>query len=262
MRLGRIDPQWFRDIQQDCAWIYANAGSSDVTQKGHVTNWTRPEGEVRQFSLFNLSGSSADTGGDFLRPDGAREKKLVFPECHALTRFAALFGPALRNLRLNGMGTASALSPHEENSISVTPSGPAYVVRFHLPIFTNDQAKVQLDGEEYDFAEGELYFFHHGCVHAASNEGPMPRYHLVLDCYLDETLFARVFPGGSTPDAGYVKYSEAQAIISGTPAPVASFVSESGAVRTTLTYGRKAPGRLAYYRKNYPSLFRFLPRAA
>ena len=63
--LGRLTPDWFEQIQQECSSIVASEGSSDVSAKEHVTNWTRPTGQVRQFSLFNMSGDSADYKGDF-----------------------------------------------------------------------------------------------------------------------------------------------------------------------------------------------------
>src|SRR5947209_2754225 len=97
LQLGKIDETWFRQIQADCSWIIENTGSSDVTGKGHVTNWTRPSGEVRQFSLFNISGNSADTAGDYGHLGDAKKKRLVYPQLEGLSRFARLFGPALRN---------------------------------------------------------------------------------------------------------------------------------------------------------------------
>lgn len=48
--LGTLEREWFADIQRECSWIISTAGSSDVTEKAHVTNWTRPTGQVRQFS--------------------------------------------------------------------------------------------------------------------------------------------------------------------------------------------------------------------
>src|ERR1051325_882958 len=102
MFLGKLDPHWFSQIQKECASIIAAAESSDVTKKRHVTNWTRPSGQVRQFSLFNTSGNSADTQGDYGYLGDATKKRLVFPEHEGIARFAKLFIPALRNLRKSG----------------------------------------------------------------------------------------------------------------------------------------------------------------
>jgi len=263
LRLGTLKPDWFEQIQGECSWIIKQAESSDVTAKDHVTNWTRPSGSVRQFSLFNMSGDSADTEGDYGYLGDAKRKKLVFPQLEGLRRFTNLFGPALRNLRLNGMGTKSALNAHEESSITLTGTGKQYITRFHLPIFTNKSALVYLDDESFHFAEGNLYFFHHGCVHAASNSGTEPRYHLVFDCFLDRDLFKRVFPGSASPDSGFSKTNAAAASMRGEPFHFPNFVREDHRViEGAINYGRAAPSVIEYYRKNYPSLFRMLPRHA
>lgn len=260
LQLGALDADWFRQIQGECSWIIDSAGSSDVTSANHVTNWTRPSGTVRQFSLFNTSGESADTKGDYGYLGDAKKKRLVFPQLEGLKRFAALFGPALRNFRLNGMGPASALDAHEEVSITATRFGHLYILRFHLPVFSNDSARVYLDNESFRYAEGNLYFFNHGCVHAAANGGPGPRYHLVFDCFLGATMFRRLFPGTPSPDQGFVKTSDETCVMRGEPHRFVNFVCEDRRlIEGRIDYGRQVPSMLAYYRRNYPSLFRLIP---
>ncbi len=261
LRLGSLALDWFTEIQREAAFIINSGSSSDVTASGHVTNWTRPTGQVRQFSLFNSSGRSDDTTGDYGYRGDVKKKKLVFPQLKSMARFAALFGSSLRNLRLNGMGTQSALSAHEENSMSVRALGTDHIVRFHLPVFSNPKAHVHLDDERFHYREGELYFFHHGCVHAAANHGTTARYHLVFDCFLDETLFENVFPGSPSPDSGFDKALIDDASMQGEPFVFPEFVCEDGRViKTGIRYGRKAPTPIDFYRNNYPSLFKWLPQ--
>lgn len=228
-----------------------------------MTNWTRPSGEVRQFSLFNASGRSEDTAGDYGYLGDVKKKRLVFPQLEGLSRFARLFMPDLRNLRLNGMGPNSALSAHEESSIQTTRLGLQHVVRFHLPIFTNAGARMFLDDEWFPYAEGTVYFFHHGCVHAAANGGNEPRYHLVLDCFFSKGLFQRLFPGQRSPDAEFCLSTDAEAIV----APIEhhhfpEFVCEGGQVIAgPIDYGRRLPHWVDWYRTNYPSVFSPLSHA-
>jgi len=254
--LGALEPEWFSAIQKECSWIIESAGSSDVAERSHVTNWTRPSGRVRQFSLFNTSGDSADTKGDYGHLGDARKKRLVFPQLKALSRFVDLFAPALRNFRLNGMGTSASLNAHEESSITTSPTGSFHVARFHLPIFTNPQARVYLDDETFHYDEGRVYFFHHGCVHAASNAGSEPRYHLVLDTFLDRSLFKRLFPSSPSPDPGFRKVKPEHSRIAGEPFHFPDFAQEDGSiVKGGIQYGRRAPGLLAFYKNQYPSVF-------
>lgn len=263
LRLGALDPAWFAEIQRECASIIAGSGSSDVTAATHVTNWTRPQGQVRQFSLFNMSGRSEDYTGDYGYRGDASKKRLVFPELKGLARFAALFGGSLRNLRLNGMGTESSLSAHEEDSIAVSRFGTVYIVRFHLPVFTNDQAFIYLDDRRFRYKPGEVYFFNHGCVHAAANLGLEPRYHLVLDCFLDRKMFADLFPGHPSPDSGFQKSAPGEESLPAEPFTFPQFVCEDGRVITDgIAYGRKAPTVMNFYRRSYPSLFSWMGSAA
>ena len=112
--------------------------------------------------------------------------------------------PALRNLRLNGW--PAALNAHEELSISPARLGSEYIVRFHLPVFTDPDAKVYLDDESFHYREGNIYFFNHGCYHAAANSSETRvSLYLVLDAFLDRALFARHLPGANSPDYGFVK---------------------------------------------------------
>ena len=263
LHLGTLNASWFEDIQREAAWIINRAASSDVSRADHVTNWTRPRGEVRQFSLFNSSGRSEDFLGDYgYRQDHGR-KRLVFPHLKGIARFAALFGSNLRNLRLNGMGTEASLSAHEEESITPLRWGAEYIVRFHLPVFTNPQAFVYLDDERFHYDESQLYFFNHGCVHAAANFGEDVRYHLVLDAFLDRTLFRDLFPGALAPDLGLRKVAAKAIAMGGTPYPSPDFICEDGRVISSgIRYGRRAPSAFEFYFRNYPSLFSWMRRPA
>lgn len=261
LSLGRLDPEWFKAIQAEVSWVIDSQASSDVTSAQHTTNWTRPVGQARQFSLYNPTGRSDEYLSDFL-PPAQSKKKLVFPQLAAMARFAALFGEDLWNLRLNGLGTNSKLSFHEEDPITSKKEGVEYLVRLHLPIFSNGNSEMLLDGESFHFDEGSLYFFHHGCVHSAVNGGTDPRYHFVLDCRLTPALFQRVFPGSQPgPDPSFQRCTWQQARLPGRPSPVDEFVTEAGAViRGKLDYGRPVPNRLSYYRRSYPSIFGPLDR--
>lgn len=164
--------------------------------------------------------------------------------------------PSLRNLRLNGMGKSAALNAHEESSIDPSPTGVTRIARFHLPIFTNPKARLFLDDESFHYDEGTLYFFNHGCVHAAANDGDEPRYHLVLDTYLDRALFRRLFPGSRASDAGYKKVPANAMTLAGAPYHFPDFAQEDGTIiKGNIDYGRRVPGFLDYYKRNYPSVF-------
>ena len=263
LALGDIEPAWFEEIRREVDWIIESQASSNVTDPKHTTNWTKPRGRARQFSLYNPTGKSDEYLSDFTSPKQV-PKRLTFPELKGIARFAGLFGDELLNLRLNGLGTSSSLSLHEEDPIVPGPSGRTFYARFHLPIRTSHEARMLLDGEHFAFEAGRLYFFHHGCVHAAVNDASTPRYHFVLDCELTASLFDRLFPGSTrpAPDRGFLPLDEVQAreLCVGTPMQFGEFVTVTGRKITGIDYGRRVPSAAQWYRANYPSLFRPIDR--
>ena len=60
LRLIRLHDGFFAGLQSEAAQLCEREQPSEVRARDHVTNWTRPRGEVLQFSLFNLSGSAGD----------------------------------------------------------------------------------------------------------------------------------------------------------------------------------------------------------
>jgi hypothetical protein len=254
---GQVEDSWFKQICSEVNWILDSQSASDVTSKDHVTNWTRPTGEARQFSLFNRTGKTDDFMSD--HSFDRSTKRLTFPHLNGIQRFAKLFGPNLLNLRLNGLGKSSGLGAHEERSIQSTARGLMYKIRFHLPIYTNPDARICLDGEMFHFEPGVLYFFNQGCVHAAINIGDAPRYHFVLDCLLTRKLHTNLLSQKGKPvdDRGFrtLNAFEAKGYNKSEPWSPADFTTEAGTLRTRLDYGRVAPELLDFLRGQRPNLF-------
>lgn len=170
--------------------VAAGSLPSDVTAKGHVTNWTRPQGEANQWSLFNRSGDTSDTSGDHDR--SAEGKAFAAPAFEAIRDVF----PTIYNLRLNRLGPASSLSVHEEEIVVKDHDGRWRLrARFHLPVATNEQATVELDGQRFHLEAGVVHYLNNGCHHRAVNDGEEERLHLVWDCLLDRALAERIGAG-------------------------------------------------------------------
>jgi hypothetical protein len=194
LRLLRVEEDFFSALRGEVIRLCDDQSPSDARATDHVTNWTRPRGEVLQFSLLNSSGRCDD-----------------FSEDHSLSCFGKRFHLAARyptvarlvqalphviNLRVNVLGPRARLAAHEEHSIVRTDSGAITVrARFHLPIETNAAAELILDGHAYHLEAGTVYFVNHGCVHAASN-GLLRRIHLVWDVLLTRQAYRALFEEG------------------------------------------------------------------
>jgi len=214
LRLLRVAPDWFTALRAEVASLCRDGQPSDVTASDHVTHWTRPRGEVVQYSLLNRSGRFDDTSAD--HDLSCADKRFHHADwLPALGALAAALPHAI-NLRVNVLGPQARLSPHEEHSIVRLHTGAIGArVRFHLPVETSPLAELVLDGEVHALTAGTVHFVNHGCVHAARNGGAERRVHLVWDQLLTREAHAFLFGDAPLP-AWLVRVPEADR----TPAPL------------------------------------------
>ena len=67
------------------------------------------------------------------------------------------------------------------------------VARLHIPIITNGDCKIVLNGKQHTWAEGELWYGDFSQPHELWNAGKTDRYHLVIDIKLNDQGF-NIFP--------------------------------------------------------------------
>lgn len=204
----------FEKIKNECLDIFHNFNPSDVTSKDHRTYWTNPYGEAKQWSLWNDSGLFDENNSISAKPKSIKNKKFhhgdKFP---CLEQFLNQW-PDKLNARLNLLSPGSGLNQHEEQIQQTWGEYNSIRIRFHLPIVTNEQCLVFLDGEWFHFEEGKIYFFNNGCVHAAQNNSNIKRLHLVWDCLLTKNILKKLENGSSIVpkyqepiDENYARYS-------------------------------------------------------
>ena len=108
LKLMRLHGSHFTAMRQEIARICKSEQPSNVGSSDHITNWTRPRGEVLQFSLLNLSGSTSDFSGDHdLSTFGKRFHHAR--EYPAVAAFIDSF-PDILNLRVNILGAGARLA--------------------------------------------------------------------------------------------------------------------------------------------------------
>ena len=197
--LFSIDEEFFIELKKECIRLAQSQAASIVAEDSHITNWTGPFGEAVQFSLFNTSGDFNDTSTDHvLSVEGKSFKHSK--EYPIINQFISAF-PGLRNMRLNGMGERSGLSPHEEHIVYKDINGNRVVrARFHLPIASNENVEMLIGDRLYRYKEGIIYFFNNGAVHSANNKGSEFRFHLVFDILMTEKAAGMMFGDAVRPD--------------------------------------------------------------
>ena len=198
VRLFRLERDLARALRHEGIRLCSTEHGSDVSEREHVTNWTRPTGAVQQFSLLNRSGDFADFRDD--HDLSCLEKKFHHAARYPnLSKFIGYFEHAI-NFRINVLGAGAGLSPHEEHSLFLSKEGtPSVRARFHLPLWTSRSARMTIEGDLHRFTPRTIYYFNQGCVHAAANPGSLPRIHLVWDMLLTLQAFELMFGDGPAP---------------------------------------------------------------
>jgi hypothetical protein len=210
LRLFRLEPAYFDRAVAEVMALVRDETASIAGDPGHVTNWTRPQGLVRQFSLLNLSGRFDDFSAD-------HDLSCLGKSFHAAVRYPALASlvkgfPHAVNFRINAMAPGARLPPHEEQLLVRTRAGAIGMrVRCHLPIVAAAAAELMLDGEVYHLDPGIIYLVNHGCVHSASNGGAEERLHLVWDTLLTREAF-ELLAATAAPDFPAAQISAAERI--------------------------------------------------
>jgi hypothetical protein len=201
LRILRMHARCFEQLKAEVVLLCEREQPSDVRASEHVTNWTRPRGDVRQYSLLNASGRANDFSGDHdLSSFGKRLH--VGADYPMLTALLETF-PDIVNVRINALGPGARLAAHEEHSIIRTGHGTiGACLRYHLPVVTNAGAELTLDGDVFHLEESSIYLVNHGCVHAVRNSGQTARLHLVWDQLLTRNAYEAMFGNGCDPEWG------------------------------------------------------------
>lgn len=95
----------------------------------------------------------------------------------------------LRSARLMSLAPGVRVPEHRD-----TPTGLPYgFVRLHVPVNTNPEAILLIDGVEHRWQPGTLWYGDFSRLHSVINSGDHPRIHLVIDCVVTPELLA-LFP--------------------------------------------------------------------
>lgn len=134
-------------------------------------------------------------GGDDNRTDAGGPGPTPFANTRRLAS-APYFGELLaslpsgvRSARLMSLAPGASVDTHRD-----TPLGFGFgMVRLHVPIVTNQDAILVLDGEEHCWQPGTFWYGDFSRPHSIANKGQENRVHLVIDTALSQPLLS-LFP--------------------------------------------------------------------
>jgi hypothetical protein len=95
----------------------------------------------------------------------------------------------LRAVRFMSLEPGASVGEHTDYPYGL----PVGWARLHLPIVTNENAVIVIDGVEQRWQPGELWYANFGKPHYLYNNGSRPRVHLVIDCFATPGLVS-AFP--------------------------------------------------------------------
>lgn len=192
LQLFTVDEDFLAGLQEEVLHIIDNYWTDQ--NKGVLRNWSNVQGTMAQFSLFNASGNLEDFHYDYSWT--SEGKKFHYGDDYPHLAKMISYLPGVVNFRVNKFSGKSGLRPHQEDiclNHSITKK-PAMKVRFHLPLFTNEGARLLIAGDIVHFEKGKVYFFHNGCIHDSINEHPTAsRIHILWDMLLTEDTFEQMF---------------------------------------------------------------------
>lgn len=92
-----------------------------------------------------------------------------------------MFESRITRVRLAYLKSNFSIKPHIDYD-------PSYIVRYHIPILTNENCKMHVirNNKEYVsnfLADGRIYFLNAGHLHWASNNSDIDRLHLIIDVH-------------------------------------------------------------------------------
>jgi hypothetical protein len=122
-----------------------------------------------------------------------QETDLMFHFKYYLTELRKIFPGKMHRIRILCLAPGGKISRHSDKPIQTDLDEGKIIMRYHLPLVTNDNVKMKIWNLHGDLIEikmdvGYVYQFDSRKPHAVENEGDTNRHHLVFDVELDPAL--------------------------------------------------------------------------
>lgn len=139
-------------------------------------------------SLRSAGGDAARTDPGGAGPVDHADTPHLAKTPHLAAALRGLPAPLLA-ARLMSLGSGVEVKEHRDAKCGL----PWGLVRLHIPVITNPGAVMVIEGREYHWDAGRLWFGDFNRLHYVRNTGTAARVHLVVDCLVTPELL-RLFP--------------------------------------------------------------------
>jgi hypothetical protein len=108
----------------------------------------------------------------------------LLQDCEYFQEVLASFQCPLLAVRLLRLGAGSVIKEHRDPMLSPEDGD----VRIHVVVSTNPDVECRIDGVNHRWAAGECWYGNFTLPHSFANRGTTERFHIVLDCKVDDWL--------------------------------------------------------------------------
>lgn len=162
-------------------WELQTANSTDgARRESHNGRW-------RAVSLWGPDGSWEHTGAG-PRPERYRPTPLL-DRLPYMRRLLDGLGGVKHSVRLLALEPGGRVAEHRDAQVGFAWG----LLRLHVPITTNPEVELWLDGQRLAWEPGWLWYADWSRPHSLHNGGDTTRVHLVIDVAIDDRLLA-LFP--------------------------------------------------------------------
>lgn len=134
------------------------------------------EGEWNVISLMAPGGNESNIFA--ISPNNSLiEETQLLKHCNYFKHVIDSFEFPILTARILCLGVGAEIKPHTDHKLGYEND----TFRLHIPISTNDNVKLILDGQRLEMRQGECWYTNVNYVHSVSNHGTTDRVHLVID---------------------------------------------------------------------------------
>ncbi len=139
------------------------------------------EGEWSAIPLRSIHG---DAGNAYISPveTDVYEDTVLLKDCPCMQEVLKTFECPLLSVRLLKLAAGAQVHEHKDRDLCFEEG----LVRFHIPVITNEDVEFFLDQERMYLKEGECWYMNFNLPHALHNKSKVDRIHLVIDGRVNE----------------------------------------------------------------------------
>lgn len=136
------------------------------------------------WSALPLRSIGGDVNNTFIAPNEAPvyADTIFLQQCPSIQKILSFFECELLAVRLLKLAAGTIIHEHKDADLCVEDG----LVRFHIPIQTNNKVSFNLDGTLLKLDVGSCWYMNFTLPHALKNEGNDDRIHLVIDAFANE----------------------------------------------------------------------------